>query len=318
MRSKKFFNGKSAVITGAASGIGREFALNLAKYGCNLVISDINMEKLELLRKELEQFPIKVISVNCDVTKNSQVRKLAKISIKELGDIYFLFSNAGIATGGPFEHISQTQWEKVININLFGTYYVVKAFISKLLEQKFGHIIVTASIAGTMGVGGLNPYNTSKFANAGFCESLYGEYSHKGIDVSVICPFPIRTNLIDSVGFGISSEKLEGINVDVMQEALELGKRHYWEEFTKKQRIYHGFAGGFPVERAVRRFIKKIKKKKLYIFERRYGRAMQFLQGLIPGFYKKFLKSFGKRHLELINEATEIALEFAKKNNKKN
>ncbi|TFG22306.1 MAG: SDR family oxidoreductase [Promethearchaeota archaeon] len=313
MKSKKFFNGKSAVITGAASGIGREFALNLAKYGCNLVISDINMEKLELLRKELEQFSIKVISVNCDVTKNSQVRNLAKISIKELEDIHFLFSNAGIATGGPFEDIAQAQWERTINVNLFGMYYVVKAFIPKLIEQSHGHIIVTASIAGSLGVGGLNPYNTSKFANAGFCESLYGEYSHKGIDVSVICPFPIRTNLIESVGFGISPEKLEGINVDVMQEALKIGKRHYWEEFTKKQGIYNGFAGGFPVERAVKRFIKKIKKKKLYIFERRYGRLMQFLQGLCPGLYRKLLKSFGKRHLELINEATEIALEYAKK-----
>ncbi len=313
MKSKKFFNGKSAVITGAASGIGREFALNLAKYGCNLVISDINMEKLELLRKELEQFPIKVISVNCDVTKNSQVRNLAKISIKELREIYFLFSNAGIATGGPFEDITQAQWEKTINVNLFGMYYVVKAFISKLLEQGFGHVIVTASIAGSLGVGGLNPYNTSKFANAGFCESLYSEYSHKGIDVSVICPFPIRTNLIDSVGFGISPEKLEGINADVMQEALKIGKSHYWEEFTKKQGLSHGFAGGFPVERAVKRFIKKIKKKKLYIFERRYGRAMQFLRGFIPGLYKKILTSFGKRHLKLLNEATEKALEFAKK-----
>ncbi|MFX1392876.1 MAG: SDR family NAD(P)-dependent oxidoreductase [Promethearchaeota archaeon] len=313
MRSKKYFSGKNAVITGAASGIGREFALSLAKYGCNLVISDINMERLELLRKELEQFPIKVVTVNCDVTKNSQVKKLAKISIEELGDIYFLFSNAGIATGGPFEHINQAQWEKTININLFGMYYVVKAFISKLLEQKFGHIIVTASIAGTLGVGGLNPYNTSKFANAGFCESLYSEYNHKGIDVSVICPFPIRTNLIDSVGFGISPERLEGIDANVMQEALELGKRHYWEEFTKKQRLSHGFAGGFPVERAVKRFIKKIKKKKLYIFERRYGRTMQFLQGFNPGFYRKLLKSLGIRHLELINEATEIALEFARK-----
>ena len=62
--------------------------------------------------------------------------------------------------------------------------------------------------------------------------------------MSVICPFPLRTNLIDSVGFGISSERLEGINVDAMQEALEIGKRHYWEEFTKKQRLSRGFAGG--------------------------------------------------------------------------
>ncbi|MFX0139214.1 MAG: SDR family NAD(P)-dependent oxidoreductase, partial [Candidatus Hodarchaeota archaeon] len=215
MRNKKYFYGKSAVITGAASGIGREFALTLAKYGCNLVISDINLERLELLRKELEQFSIKVITVNCDVTKNSKVRNLAKISIKELGDIYFLFSNAGTATGGPFEYINQAQWERTININLFGMYYVVKAFISKFLEQKFGHIIVTASIAGTLGVGGLNPYNTSKFANAGFCESLYSEYKHKGIDVSIICPFPIKTNLMDSVGIGISPENLEGIDADI-------------------------------------------------------------------------------------------------------
>jgi len=151
---KKYFRNKVAVITGAASGIGKEFALNLAKMGSNLVISDINMEPLEEVKKEIETISQKVIAVKCDVTKQSDINNMAKLAIEKMGEIHFLFSNAGIAVGGLCQTLTITQWKRIISINVFGMIHVVRCFLPKFLEQGFGHIIVTGSIASHLGVGG--------------------------------------------------------------------------------------------------------------------------------------------------------------------
>ena len=311
---KKYYKNKVAVITGAASGIGRIFALSLARMGTNLVISDINMERLEDLKGEIEAQNVNVIIMKCDVTKQLDAKKLAKTTIEQMGDIHFVFSNAGIAVGGFFDTLNITQWKRIIDINVYGMINIVSAFMPKLLEQGFGHIIVTGSIASNIGIGGLGPYNTSKFANAGFCESLYGEYHRKGIDVSLVCPFPLKTNMMEAAGIGISPEILEGIDPAILSSTIEDAKQRYWDEFTKKQSIFRGYAGGFPVERAVKRFLKKISKKKLYIFERRYGRMLQFLKGLWPGAYKTFINAMGKRHVDLLENTVNSALEQAKNN----
>ena len=308
---KKYYKGKNAVITGAASGIGREFAIKLAQMGTNLVLSDINMERLEEVKKETEALGVKTIIMKTDVTKNAEVKDMAKTAIEEMEDIHFVFSNAGIAMGGPFETLNMIQWQRIININLYGMIHVVSAFMPKLVQQGFGHVIVTSSVAGTLGIGGLSPYNTTKFANSGFCESLYGEFAPQGIYVSIICPFPLKTNLIETVGIGIPNDLLEGLDAACFDEGIKAGKVHYWTEFTKKQSILKGFAGGFTVERSVERYLKKIRKKKLYIFERRYGRALQFVQGFWPGLYRWFLKSFGKRHINCIQETYDLALKTA-------
>lgn len=309
----KYFKNKNAVITGAASGIGKELAIALANRGCNLVITDINIERLEETKKELEVFGVKVLAEKCDVTKQLEVKKLTKAAIDEMRDIHFLFSNAGIAVGGIFETLTMAQWDRIINVNIYGMINMVKEFVPKMIEQGFGHIIVTGSIASTIGIGGLGPYNTTKFANAGFCESLYGEYHQKGINVSIICPFPLKTNLMETAGIGIQPELLEGIKPDIMKKAIDAGKAHYWTEFTEKKSIFKGYAGGFSVERSIKRYLKKIKKKKLYIFERRYGRILQFLKGFWPGAYKKFIGAMGKRHLALLDSTIKLSLEMAKK-----
>jgi len=314
----KYYKNKVAVITGGASGIGKAFAITLAKMGTNLVISDINLERLEETKKEIEKFKVRVVTIVCDVTKQLAVKKLVKTAIEEMGKIHFIFSNAGIAIGGHFETLSNSQWKRIINVNIYGNINVVEGFIPKLLEQGFGHIIVTGSIASNIGIGGLGPYNTTKFANAGFCESLFGEYHHRGIDVSLICPFPLQTNLIESAGIGIPSELLDGIDLQAMKIGIEEGKKYYWTQFTKKQSVLKGYAGGFTVERAVKRYLKKIRKKKLYIFERRYGRMLQFLKGFWPRAYKKFIGAMGKRHVELLNTTIKLSLEKAKSNNATN
>jgi len=309
---EKYYKGKNAVVTGAASGIGRCFSLQLADLGTNLVISDINKDGLARVQEEIAARGGKVIPVVCDVTDAAQTRNLAKIAIAEYTDIHFLFSNVGTATGGFLPYISVAAWTKIINVNLWGMINTVTAFLGRMLDQGFGHIIQTSSIAGAIGVGGLIPYSTTKFSNAGFCEALYGEYRKKGINVSILCPFPIKTNLIENAGIGIPPELLSDYGPEVVQQAIVAGKAHYWEEFTKKSFITKGFAGGMDVELAVKKYLKAIQKKRLYIFENRLGRLFQFFRGCSPWIYQKILGMLGGRHCQLVSNTYQFATEKAK------
>ncbi|MBY9004010.1 MAG: SDR family oxidoreductase [Candidatus Lokiarchaeota archaeon] len=304
---ENYYKNKNVVITGAASGIGRTFALELAKMGANLVISDINMERLEDVKKELEIYDIKVVSKKCDVTKKSHIKNLRDAALLSMQDIHFLFSNAGIVAGGHFENFSDGSWRNIFNTNIWGMINLVDAFIPKMLEQGFGHIIVVSSVAGVFGVGGLVPYCTSKFANFGFCEALYGEFNDKGIDVSIICPFPIKTNLIETANISYSQDLIKNYDPEQLLKAIDIGKKHYWNKFTE---------GGYELEPAIRIYLKRIAKKKLYISERKLTRFLIFIKGFWPNLYKKFIRYKSYEHCNLIDESTQKAIDFIEKPNK--
>lgn len=305
--NKKYFENKNAVITGAASGIGRTLALELAKMGTNLVISDINLERLENVREEVEVYKVKVVSKKCDVTKKSDVKNLRDLTLSNMQDVHFLFSNAGIAAGGHIESFSNEIWRNVFNVNIWGMINLVNAFIPKMVEQGFGHIIVTGSIAGIIGAGGLIPYSTSKFANFGFCEALYGEFKDKGIEVSIICPFPIKTNLIETAKMSFSPELLNKYSQEQLAKGYEFGKKQYWNEFTKE---------GYELERAIRIYLKKVSKKKLYICERKKTRFLFIIKGLWPNYYKKLVRKVGAEHINVLDESTQKAIDFIEKTSK--
>lgn len=302
--NKEYFKNKNAVITGAASGIGRTFALELAKLGTNLVISDINLERLENVKEQVEEYKVKVVSTKCDVTKKSDIKNLRDTAVLEMQDVHFLFSNAGIAAGGHFESFSNETWKKILNVNVWGMINLVDAFIPKMLEQGFGHVIVTSSIAGAFGVGGLIPYSTTKFANFGFCEALYGEFVDRGINVSIICPFPIKTNLMETANMSFSPDLLNKYNQEQLAKGIEVGKDYYWNKFTE---------GGYEVEPAVRIYLKKIAKRKLYISERGLMRFLFFMKGLWPNLYKKFVRKKGTEHCDLLDESTQNAIDLMEK-----
>ena len=301
---KSYFSGKNAVITGAASGIGREIALQLAKLGTNVIISDINIQRLEQVKEEIENSGVKVYSYRCDVTKKNEVKKLLENAGSDFKDIHFLFSNAGIAVGGQFELFSIGQWKTIIDINLWGCINIVSAFIPKLLQQGFGHVIVTSSIAGIIGVGGLVPYSTTKFANYGFCEALYGEFHEKGIDVSVICPFPLKTNLIENAQFSLDPEMIKDIPQDKLQDIVNMGKKYFWNEFTKD---------GLLVEEAVKIYLKKIAKKKFYICEKKLPRLIYTFKGIWPSFSKKIVQKVGTENYELLDNSYQICYDAINK-----
>jgi short-subunit dehydrogenase len=300
----KYFNKKNAVITGAASGIGKEIALQLGKSGTNLVISDINMDRLEQVKVELEKMGVEIYSYHCNVTKRNEVNSLLEHINDDFENLHFLFSNAGLAVGGQFELFSRDQWKSIIDVNISGCINMVSTFLPKMLEQGFGHVIVTSSIAGIIGVGGLIPYSTTKFANYGFCEALYGEFHSRGIDVSVICPFPLKTNLIENAQFSLDPDIMKDLPQEKLQDIVNMGKEHFWEEFTKDS---------LDISEAVEIYLKEIAKKKFYVCERRIPRLIYLIKGLWPNLAKKMVQKFGTENCELVNDSYQICYDAINK-----
>lgn len=202
------FQNKVAVITGAGSGIGRAMALALAKLGMDIVIADIDYDRLAKIQKEIQDIGRRAFAIHCDVSKNTDVEKLAKETLSNMGTVDFLFNNAGIGLYGKFENMRFSDYEKVLQINLFGVIRGVMAFLPFMVEKGSGYIINTASQVGIDG--GLEPYPFSKYAVVGYSERLYMYARPKGVMVSVLCPGLVKTNIFfDSPFAGNEQEQME-------------------------------------------------------------------------------------------------------------
>ena len=191
--------GKTAVITGGASGIGLATAIQFSKAGANLVLGDIEDGPLEHEVKELRSHGATVIGVHCDVSKESDVEAMRDAALKEFGAVHVIFNNAGVA-GGSTIGTPKKIWDWVMSVNLDGVVNGMNAFIPLFLEQNEGHVVNTASEAGLVGVAGMGPYNASKFAVVGISESLFHELANTGknVHVSVLCPNFVRTRIFES------------------------------------------------------------------------------------------------------------------------
>jgi NAD(P)-dependent dehydrogenase (short-subunit alcohol dehydrogenase family) len=191
--------GKTAVITGGASGIGLATAIQFSKAGANLVLGDIEDGPLEIQVGELRSHGASVIGVHCDVAQESDVEALRDAALKEFGAVHVIFNNAGVA-GGATIGTPKKIWDWVMSVNLDGVVNGMNAFIPLFLEQNEGHVVNTASEAGLVGVAGMGPYNASKFAVVGISESLFHELANTGknVHVSVLCPNFVRTRIFES------------------------------------------------------------------------------------------------------------------------
>lgn len=197
----KDFKNKVAVITGAASGIGKGLAIRCANEGMKVVLADINKKKLDKVEKELNKKNTEVISVHTDVSKEEDVQHLAEKSYETFGEVNLLFNNAGVV-GGPISSGNLTDIKWTIEVNLFGVIYGVHSFLPRMKKQKGkSHIVNTASTAGLIcGPYSTGPYNISKYGVVALSESLYFELLplEDKINVSVLCPGFVNTNLLDS------------------------------------------------------------------------------------------------------------------------
>lgn len=194
------FKGKTAVITGGASGIGRAIADRCVSEGMNVVLADIEEPALALSATELQQAGGTVLAVRTDVSKRSDVEDLAREAVDRFGQVHLLFNNAGVAAGGAPWEATWNDWEWVIRVNLWGVIHGVKVFTPLMLAQNSEcHIVNTASAAGLIVGSGSASYAVTKHAVVALSESLYLALEQKNslVRASVLCPGMVRTNIAD-------------------------------------------------------------------------------------------------------------------------
>jgi NAD(P)-dependent dehydrogenase (short-subunit alcohol dehydrogenase family) len=197
----KNFTGKVAVITGAASGIGRAIADRCAKEGMKIVLADIEKKALAKAEQELKATGAATLAVATDVSIKSDMETLAQKTLERFGAVHLLFNNAGVGAGSLLWNSSLADWQWVMNVNLWGAIYATHIFVPIMLNQQTEcHIVNTASRAGLESGPGIGIYRVSKHALVSLSETLYHELKmvNAQIGVSVLCPGYVRTQICDA------------------------------------------------------------------------------------------------------------------------
>jgi len=276
----KDFKAKNGFITGAASpmGIGRSFALALAKRGMNLFITDIDMVGLEKVKKEVEKEGVKVITSKCDVSVYKDFERVADEFYSKLGEIDLLINNAGISLGSDLFNIDLDIWRKVIDTDLWSIIHSVKAFLPRMVKRGSGHIVSIASGAGIIGSAEPLPYIAAKFGVVGLSETFFARLKNLGINVSVIVPAWVKTNIIN-------------IDTDKIQYPPKLLK-----EFGKEKldEVYNSLMdviaeGAISADEAVEKYLEGIEKDQLYVFDTDFYYDILAMKGNDPKQYENFL-----------------------------
>ena len=196
----KDLQGKVAVITGGASGIGRAVADQAAAVGMKIVVGDIEEGPLKEAVNELTGQGAEALGVVTDVADAASVRALRDQALDRFGAVHLVHNNAGIGLGGPIWEVSEEDWRWILGVNLWGVINGVATFVPTLIEQGEGHVVNTASVAGLIAAPFLGPYNATKQAVVAISETLFKDLQAVGapIGVSVLCPGFVQTRIAES------------------------------------------------------------------------------------------------------------------------
>jgi short-subunit dehydrogenase len=186
--------GKNILITGASSGIGEAIAREAAKVGANLALAARSLDKLIVLKQELESQGVTVAAIATDVTKEEQCIRFITQSIDRLGSIDILINNAGISMRAPFEEVKSHVLRDIMDVNFWGAVYCSQAALPALLKSK-GSLVAVSSVTGFKGLPGRSGYASSKFAMNGLFESLRMEYMSRGLHTLIACPGFTASNI---------------------------------------------------------------------------------------------------------------------------
>ncbi len=189
-------SGRTAVITGGASGIGLATARALAREGLKIVLADRDAQALERAQGDVEKLGAPVLAVPTDVGELEQVQALANRSFDHFGAVHVVFNNAGVALAGLMYEHTHEEWEWIVRVNLWGVIHGVEVFVPRLIAQgQGGHVVSTASFAGLVPNYGLGAYCVTKYGVVALSECLQRELRNHGIGVSVLCPMMVATNI---------------------------------------------------------------------------------------------------------------------------
>jgi len=184
------------IVTGGARGIGKAIALTFLRGGAKVALVDVDKEKLEVLKNEIEKKKGKVIAIPCDITKSSEVNGMVNQVHKKFGRIDILVNNAGIIRRGTIETVTEEDWDRVIEVNLKGTFNCCKAVAGIMKQQGYGKIINVSSIAGKMGdITSAPGYGPSKAGMDALAKTLARQLAPYGINVNGVAPHAIETEM---------------------------------------------------------------------------------------------------------------------------
>jgi len=188
------FKGTTALLTGAASGIGKATAIELAARGVDMFLADINEEGLEDVRKEIEAIGRRCLTMRVDVSDKLQVKNMIEAAVGKLGHIDILVNGAGVTLIGEASDYGMEDWEWIVRINLWGSIYSVHHALPHMIGRKSGHIVNIASTAGLVALPGNGAYCVTKFGLVGFSEVLRAELHKHNIKITLVCPGGVGTN----------------------------------------------------------------------------------------------------------------------------
>lgn len=247
--------GKTAFVTGGASGIGLALGRAFARSGMKVMLADIETEALQEAVKSLREISPDISGTVCDVADAESVERAAQAAFDTFSRVHVVCNNAGVAAGGGIDHISLDNWRWVIDVNLMGVLHGIKSFLPHIRAHgEGGHIVNTASMAGMDGGLGFSPYAASKFAVVSMSEGLAIQLVPHGIGVSVLCPSFVRTGIGQS---GRNRPKRYG-------ESRPLGPANPAAAMVAE--IARQIEAGLDPATVAERVLEAIRKDELYIF----------------------------------------------------
>lgn len=269
----KNLKGKVAAITGAASGIGRALALELAQQGCHLALSDVDEKGLAETAARVAAYNNKVTTNTLNVADKDAVHAWANNVVSDHGKVNMIFNNAGVALGGTVEDTDYDDYEWVLKINMWGVVYGTKAFLPHIRQAGEGHIVNISSVFGLFSQPTQSGYNMSKFAVRGFTESLRQELDLGDGTVSATCVHPggIKTNIVRNARVSSSMEHLAGNG--------------------KTQKVLDNFEAMFMTtpEKAAKTILAGVTKNKRRVLIGPDARALDLMQRSLPVVYQKLV-----------------------------
>lgn len=204
----KTLHGRKALITGAASGIGRALTLGLAREGVHLYLLDINEIGLADVVTQARKEGVEAVGKYCDVADSAQLTGCLREMLTDWGDPQLLVNNAGVGSYGATHQMTAEQWNRLLAINLLAPIQITRELLPTLLAQDEAHILNVCSMAGLVGFPKTAPYNVSKFGLQGLSESLRSEYGKTNLGVTSLCPGFVDTNIFSAANDGLSPQKV--------------------------------------------------------------------------------------------------------------
>jgi short-subunit dehydrogenase len=187
--------GKTALITGAASGIGRAIALRLAAEGATLFLIDIDENGLAEAGAESRKYGVEVLTRRCNVAESREVSAAVAEALSRWNGVDILVNNAGITYYGKVEQMAAEHWDRLMRVNLLSHIQFTRELLPSLLARREAHVLNVCSVLGLVGMPKVTAYCASKFGMVGFSESLRNELGRQGLGVTALCPGFVRTNL---------------------------------------------------------------------------------------------------------------------------